>query len=478
MRNLFTLLFTIFLVGTLSAQEKKWTLQECLQRALENNISIRQSQLDIEAADLDRIDAIGNFLPALNGQATNSWNTGLTQNVTTGVLQSQTTRNLSLGVTASLNLFDGLRNFKQLQRAKIAKLAAQYSLDKMEDDIALFVANGFLQVILNKENLKVLEAQNTVTTEQINQTRELVDGGVLPRGDLLEVQAQNAGELQSIVEAQNAVQISLISLAQTLLIKDYKNFDIADEGYEVAGEAILLNSPQDIIEKAKEERYEIKIAEENRKLAEQDVELARGAYLPTLGAFVNYNTRESGAGRFLDPVLDPDEPTRQIGFVEGTEQVVVAPNTVSTLGSPLPFFEQLYLNDGISYGFQLSVPVFNGFATRNQVKRNKVNVKRAEYNLEQAKLDLESNVYQAYLDAQGALKAYEAAQVAAESQELAYDYAKDRYDVGLTNAFDFSQSKQRYDNAQIEMNRTKYDYIFRLKVLELYFGVPISELKF
>ncbi len=478
MRSLFTVLFTIFLVGTLSAQEKKWTLQECLERALENNISIRQSQLDIEAADIDKVDAIGNFLPSLNGQATNSWNTGLTQNVTTGVLQSQTTRNLSLGVTASLNLFDGLRNFKQLQRAKIARIAAQYSLEQMEDDIALFVANGFLQVILNKENLKVLEAQNTVTAQQINQTRELVDGGVLPRGDLLEVQAQNAGELQSIVEAQNAVQISLISLAQTLLIKDYKTFDIADEGYEVAGEAILLNSPQDIIEKAKEERYEIKIAEENRKLAEKDVELARGAYLPTLGAFVNYNTRESGAGRFLDPVLDPDEPTRQIGFVQGTEQVVVAPNTVSTLGSPLPFFEQLYLNDGISYGFQLSVPVFNGFATRNQVKRSKVNVKRAEFNLEQAKLDLESNVYQAYLDAQGALKAYEAAQVAAESQELAYDYAKDRYDVGLTNAFDFSQSKQRYDNAQIEMNRTKYDYIFRLKVLELYFGVPISELKF
>ena len=136
------------------------------------------------------------------------------------------------------------------------------------------------------------------------------------------------------------------------------------------------------------------------------------------------------------------------------------------------------LNDGISYGFQLSVPIFNGFSTRNSVKRNIINLKRTEFQLEQAKLDLESNVYQAYVDAEGSQKAYDAALVALESQELAYQYAKDRYDVGLTNAFDFSQSKLRYDQALIEVNRAKYDYIFKLKVLELFFGIPATELKF
>ncbi|WP_031426356.1 TolC family protein [Flavimarina sp. Hel_I_48] len=479
MKYLVSFLILAFAVQTSIAQDQqKWTLQECLERALDKNIQIKQAELDVEAAQIDKKDAWGALLPSLNGQISNTWNTGLTQNITTGILQSQVTRNVSAGATSSINLFDGLRNYKQIQRAKIAKLAAQYSLGKMKDDVSLMVANNFLQIILNKENLKVFKTQNELTLEQIDRTRELVDGGVLPKGDLLEVQAQNATEIQNIVDAQNQVQISLISLAQTLLIEDYKNFDVAEADYEIAGEEILLNSPYEIIDQAKEKRYEIKIAEENKKLAEKDIEIARGASLPTLSAFINYNTRESSAGRFTNSRIDPDQPTREIGFVESTEQVVVAPNTINTLGNPLPFFEQLYLNDGINYGFQLSVPLFNGFQTRNQINRSKVNVRRADFNLEQAQLDLESNVYQAYVDVQGSLKAYEAAEAAAESQELAFEYAQERYDVGLTNAFDLSQSKQRYDNARIDLNRTKYDYIFRLKVLELYFGVPATELKF
>ena len=136
------------------------------------------------------------------------------------------------------------------------------------------------------------------------------------------------------------------------------------------------------------------------------------------------------------------------------------------------------MNDGIGYGLQLSIPILNGFNIKSNVQRSRVNLERAKFELEQAELDLESTVYQAYVDAKGALKSYEAAQLAEESQDLAYSYAKERYDVGLTNAFDFSQSKLRYDNARIELNRSKYDYIFKLKVLELYFGIPATELKF
>ncbi|MFT5079293.1 MAG: outer membrane protein, partial [Patiriisocius sp.] len=143
-----------------------------------------------------------------------------------------------------------------------------------------------------------------------------------------------------------------------------------------------------------------------------------------------------------------------------------------------PFKQQIYINDGVGYGLSLSVPILNGFRARNNVSRSKINLDRTQFQLEQAQLDLESNVYQAMVDVRGSKRAYEAAQVAFESQELAYTYAKDRYDVGRTNAFDFSQSKLRYDNARIEINRTKYDYIFKLKVLELYFGVDPTQLKF
>ncbi len=478
MKKYYCLALLIFTVFTGVSQEKKWTLQECVEYALENNISVKQSELDVELAELDQRDAVGDFFPDVSASASNSWNTGLTQNVTTGVLQTQTTRNFSAGVTANMNLFDGLRNFKRLQRSKISKLAAQYALDKMKDDITLFVVDAYLQVLFNKQNLEVLISQNEITQKQLERTKALVDAGAAAKEELLEIEATNADERQRIIVTENDIRISLVSLAQTLLIKDYEDFDIVDRDYNIFGTEIMEKSVYDIIERAKEERFEIKTAEINQELAQKDVEIARGAYVPTLGAFFNYNTRESGQGRVAGVEIDPDNPTREIGVVENTGETVVAPNTVNTIGSPLPFFEQIQNNDGITYGLQLSIPIFSGFATRNQVQRSRVNAKRAEYELEQAELDLESDVYQAYTDAQGAFEAYEAALVAAKAQEQAFEYATDRFDVGVINVFDFTQSKLRHENAQREVVRTKYDYIFKLKVLELYFGVSVNGLKF
>ena len=351
----------------------------------------------------------------------------------------------------------------------------------MKDDISLFVANGYLQVILNKANLEVLISQNSVTKEQIERTQELVDAGSLPRGDLLEIEATNASEQQSIINAENNIQISLISLAQLLLIKDYENFDVEDEGYDIVDEGISDKNINEILSRAKETRSEIKIAEQNVELAKKDLQIAKGANYPTLSAFFGYDTRYTDATSFIQ-ITDPDNPvsTQQIGVVQGTGQPVIGefPNTVPREVGADPFVDQLYQNDGIGYGLQLNIPILNGFSTKGNVQRSKVNLERSKFQLEQAELDLESTVYQAYVDAKGALKSYEAATKALESQELAYDYAKERYDVGLTNAFDFSQSKLRYDNARIEVNRAKYDYIFKLKVLELYFGIPATELKF
>ncbi|MBT8255261.1 MAG: TolC family protein [Bacteroidia bacterium] len=485
MRKIGILIIALIIGFSVQAQNKKWTLKECVAYALENNISVKQSELDVELAEIGKLDAVGNFLPSLNGSAANSWNTGLTQNITTGVLENQTSRNSSYSLTAGATVFQGLRNLRTMQRAKMAILSAEYGLSKMKDDISLFVANAYLSVLTNKANLEVLRAQNSVTAQQIARTQNLVDAGVLPRGDLLEIRAADATERQNIAINENFVKISLISLAQLLRITDYETFDIEDEGYDIIDEDIGEKSIEELVKAAKENRSEIKIAQTNFDLAQKDLQIARSFYLPSINAFVNYNTRESDRPSGVELLIDPDNPIllteTPIGVVEGTGESVFGlnPNVIGARElDPLPFEEQLYLNDGISYGVQLNVPIFNGFSTRNSVKRSKVNVKRQEYLLDQAKLDLESNVYQAFVDAKGALKSYEAAQLALESQELAYQYAKDRYDVGLTNAFDFSQSKIRFDNATIEANRAKYDYIFKLKVLELYFGISPTDLKF
>ena len=476
------IIITLLLFGVaIKAQQKKWTLKECVVYALEHNISVKQSQLDVETADIERLTAIGNFIPSLNASAGVSENTGLSVNPVTNNAQTTTFLSANGSINVGYTIFNGLRNIRAVQRAKISKLASQYRLDKMKDDISLFVANGYLQVILNKANLKVLKSQNQVTKEQIQRTQELVDAGSLPRGDLLEIKATDASEQQSIINAKNSVKLSLISLAQLLLIKDYENFDIEDEGYGIVNKDIAEKDVTEIITKAKTSRSEIKIAQQDVELAKKDLQITKGVNWPTLSAFFGYNTRYANTTSFVQSV-DLDNPiiTQQIGVVQSSGEAVIGTfsNTFVQEVAADPFIDQLYQNDGIGYGLQLNIPILNGFSTKANVKRNKVNLERSKFQLEQAELDLESTVYQAYVDAKGALKSYEAALIALESQQLAYDYAKERYDVGLTNAFDFSQSKLRFDNATIEVNRAKYDYIFKLKVLELYFGIPATELKF
>ena len=482
--NMKTLVMLCLFLGmgvTLTAQNKKWTLQECVAYAIENNISVKQSELDIENSDIAKSGAIGNFLPSINGSASNSWNTGLTQDVTTGILRNITSRSSSYSVSAGVTVFSGLRNHRELQKAKMQQLSSQYNSSKIKDDIALFVANNYLQVLLAKANLEVALEQNKVTKDQISRTKELVDSGVLPEGDLLEINAVSAQEQQAIVNSESNVRISLVSLAQLLLIKDYGNFDIADQEFSVILSEVAEKNIDEVINSAKENRYEVKIAEQNMNIANKDLEISRSIYWPTLNAYFNYNTRENDIPQ-ISSVLNPDNPTltTQIGYVGSTGEVVLSevPNTSLIQTPAKAFTDQLSDNDGVSYGLNLSLPIFNGFSTRNNVKRNIVNVKRNEYQLEQAKLDLESSVYQAYVDADGAKKSYDAALASFKSQELAYEYAKTRFDVGLTNSFEFSQSKLRYSTANIEANRTKFDYIFKLKVLELYFGIPATELKF
>ncbi|WP_088340493.1 TolC family protein [Robiginitalea sediminis] len=442
----FRLLLAIALLslGSLSGQMRKWTLEECVTYAVENNLTIQQFELDLDNARIDKSDAIGGLLPRVNAQLQGGGNTGLTFDPTTNAPVTTTIITATGNATATMNLFDGLRNVKRLQRAKMNALANQYRLDNLKDDIRLNVANSYLQVLSNKESLKVFRAQYAVTEQDLIRTREQVDAGVLPRGDLLEVEATAANQEQQIVNGENQVLLSRIALAQLLQITDYENFDIADEAFDVPATEVLDNNPKVIFDKAMTFRNDIKFAESNVELAKKDLEIAKGAYFPTLGAFFNYNTRYSDQTR--DPLT----------------------------GGEVSFADQLWLNDGISYGAQLSIPIFNGNTTRNNVKRSQIDLMRSELQLEQNKLDLESNINTAYVDVSNAAKTYEAAQKTLEARRLAFDYAQERYEVGLMNAFDYSQAQARVDNAEAEVIRSKYDYIFRIKVLEFYFGLPIQ----
>lgn len=443
MKHTSILLLFLMIVGTITAQQKKWTLEECISYAMENNLTIEQYELDLENARIDKSDALGAMLPNLNVQTRVSGNTGLVLNPTTNSLVSATIFSASNDLTSTVTLFDGMRNVHEINRAKLNAIATQYRLDDLVDDIRLNVANSYLQVLSNKESLKVFKAQFAITEQDLKRTAELVESGVSPRGDLLEIEATAANQEQQIVNGQNMLLLSRINLAQLLQITDYENFDIADEDFDVPPSDILDNSPKIIFDKALTFRNDIKFSQSNVDLAFKDLQISKGASYPTVGAFMNYNNRYSDQTR--DPVT----------------------------GEKIGFKDQLWINDGISYGAQLNIPVFNGFNTRNRIKRSQITLEKAKLQLEQDKLELETSINQAYVDVENMAKTYEAAQKTLEARKLAYDYSKERFNVGLMNAFDFSQAQARVDNAEAEVIRAKYDYIFRIKVLEFYFGLPI-----
>lgn len=457
MKNFYNVLVLVlvFTIGTsVTAQSKKWTLRECVEQALKNNISIKQTELDLKSAAVDKKAAIGNFLPTLNANASHSWNIGLNQNITTGLLENQTTQFTSAGLNSSVDIYNGLQNQNRYRRANLSKIAAQYQLDKMKDDVALNVANSFLQILFNKENIKVQNEQLANDEKQLKRTEEFVNVGTIPRGDLLDSKATVAADKQRVVAAENTLFLSKLSLAQLLQLEDFKDFDIEDGTYDAKPSEVMSQNTESILAKAKEQRVELKIAKTNLEIAEKDVTIAKGAYQPSLTGFYSFSTRASYSDRIVG--------------VDGGGNPIFS--------GPLPLFDQFSNNKGHNFGVQLNIPIFNGFATRNNVERSKIALESSKISKTQAELDLERNVYTAVTDAKGALNSYESAVTALEAREQAFNFAKERYDVGMMNSFDYNQSQTLYVNAQSEVLRTKYDYIFKVKIVEFYFGIPISQI--
>ena len=478
--NILILLFSISTLSIWGQEVKKWSLKDCINYAIENNIQVKQQELSLEDADINIKDAKGAYLPDLNGSARNQWINSLaaTNNgnpfITNAFLEIQqnlfeirntigldvpdlpdagseamaqtpratservTNRNLNISLNSSITIFNGMRNKYQLQQAKFQKIANQYNNDRLKDDIRLQIANSYLQSLLTKANIEVLTSQNEITKQQIERTNILIEAGNLPKGDILELKATSANERQAIVTAKNNYLISLLSLKQQLNLKLQKPIELEEINVEIGDSEMLGLNPNSLIETVLGNRNEIKFAEQNLLVADKSIDLAKGNYLPTLNGFAGISSFESDVNNneLLKDIKD---------------------------------------NFQYNFGLNLNVPFFNKNLTKNAVSRAKVSKMRLEFELEQTKQRLTQNVYQAYLDAQASQKSFEAAEIARDAQKTAFEYAKNRFEAGVSNSFEFNQVKLRFQNSEIELIRTKYDLLFKLKLLELYYTGKIKE---
>ncbi|MGA0316520.1 MAG: TolC family protein [Flavobacteriaceae bacterium] len=469
LKILFSFAFSLVAL-TLTSQTKKYTLEDCVALALEKNISIKQSELEMDNAEIDKADAIGNFLPRFNVQSQHIWNNGLSQNITNGLIENLTTQFSSFGGNIGLTVFNGRQNINQLSRANLNLLARQYQLEDMKDDVSLFVANAYLQVLFSRELEQVQGYQLELAQQELARIQLSIEAGILTAAELFEIEANIAAQEQAVVQAGNNYRLAKISLAQLLLITDYENFDLAEEEFDIPFSNVLEQTPKAIYEKAVTQRNDIKLGLTNLAIAEKDIDLAKGTRMPTLTAFYNYNTRISYSDRFIETGNFIQTP---IGIVQDNGALVVSQFPEREVAGPLSFGTQFGQNDGHSFGLSLNIPVFNGFATQNNIKRRKVNLNRIENQLAQTKLDLENTINQAFNDAKGAYKFYDASDKTLRAREQAFEIAKQRFEAGVMNSFDYVQARQRYQIAASDIIRAKFDYIFKLKVLEFYFGLEL-----
>ena len=376
------------------------SLQDAIDIALEKNINIKQSELNLDNSELGRSDAIGNFLPTIGASANHQWNVGRGINVTTNIIEEITTQFSSATASIGLPIYNGSRNVNQLHRANLEILASKYQLEDIKDDVKLFVANSYLQIMFNKEILKVQNSQLEITKVEYERTQDLINSGIFSPRQIFEIEANLASQEQSVVQAENNLRDAKLNLAQVLLLEDYENFDIANEDFSIPFSDILENSPKEIFEKAKTFRNDIKLAETNISIAEKDIQISKSFRLPSITSFYSWNTR--------------------ISYVEN-----------------LPSFQdQFDLNKGQTYGFGINIPIFQGRAISNNIQRTKINLERLKFQYEQEKLNLENTVYQAYNDLVGAIKLYDASNKTVKSLRSAFEDATDRYLLGSLNSFD------------------------------------------
>ncbi len=454
MRKISWLLAIIVLFGSnLHAQTTdKWTLEECIQYAIAHNIDIKQLSVQKETSENQVNTDQMSRLPDLNANVGQNWNFGRTQTAS-GLYENQTQSNSSVSIGSSIPLFTGFRINNQIARSKLELEAAIQNLEKAKEDLALNVASLFLQVLFNKEILKVNEERLTLSQSQVKKTEVLIEVGKAPVSQLYDIQAQVAADEVAVVQAKNNLQLALLDLAQRLELERTVAFDIQEPDTEklMQDNAQNILSPDLIYENAITFKPVIKAQEYNLKSAEKSLKITQAGYMPTLNLDLGYSTRY---------------------YYNYDMKGVINPSTNEPVNRP--FSDQFRDNAGEYIGLSLNIPIFNRFSVRNQVRTAKLNIENQQLSLENTKKALYKEIQTAYLNATAAQEKYQASSRAVIASQEAFKYAEERYQIGKSTVFEFNDAKTKLIQSLSEQIQEKYNYIFCTKILDFYNGMSIK----
>lgn len=462
------------LVVLQASAQQTYSLQQCIETAFNNNITIKQRALNQQSAKADVLQSKLNLLPNLNGQVTNNYSIGFAINpVTNTTTRDATFRNNTFGLNSSVVLFNGFQNINTIRQQSSNAQATEADLAATKNNIALSVSNAYLQVLLNKEVLNARVFQLNGTAEQLKRQEKLFELGGINKVRFLQLKAQMANEESQVIAAKTQLDQAYLNLWQLMNITpDTNNQVITPDSISMLQLTAETAEANQIYNTFKSQSPELRAAQKRREAAAIGHTVAAGGRSPRLtlsGGLNSFYTTQNQQG-----VGDPTITLRPVGVdAIGNPAPYFVPITTYSQSEVVPFGTQFNRNIGKNFGFTLSVPIFNGWQVSTNVQKAKINEMSNELNQKQTEQDVFKNVNQAYLDYQSAQKRYEANMRNYEANAESFELAQTQFDLGAVNAADFIVTKNQFLQAQTTMLQARYELLLRKKVLDFYLGKPL-----
>jgi len=448
-----------------------WTLQECIEYALQNNLQVKQAGFTSQNVQIILKQAKNNLLPAINGSTGYGWSFGRSIDPTENRFVNQQISSNNFNLSGSVPLFNGLQLQNTIKRNRLENEAALSDVEQTKNDVVLNVVAAYTQILFSDELLQNARLQLNTSQQQLERTQKLFKAGSVAESNVFEINSQVATDELSIINAQNQKDIAELNLIQLLDLRNLKDFEVVKPDIKDPDQDVIMIDAGEVYAASQQQMPQVKSVDLRVNSALKDIDIARGAYYPRLSLSGSIATNYSSA--FQQQVLLNTPRFQTIGFVNGDQaQPVLYP--IYYEQTSYSFFNQLTDNQGKSIFINLSIPIFNGFQVRNNVSRAIINHKLAVLNTEVVRNQLRTSIQQSFADAVAAQQKFIATKKQLAALELTYRNTEIKFNNGLVNTTDFNVARNNFTRAQSDLITAKYDYTFKLKILDFYQGKPLA----
>ena len=464
----------------LYAQEasKQYTLQECVDIALEKNLRVKRSLYSIESSKINLLQSKMAFLPTLNGGSAYGQNYGRALNPVTNLYANRNSNTINLQANSSLMVFNGLRLQNTFRQSSADYDASNEDFSKAKNDVIINVVTLYTNVIFNKELFGNTKYQLSSSEQQLDRIKKQVLAGSLPKSNELNQEAQVATNEVNLINQENALNLSMLQLKQAMQLAGSTPFDVTIPELETE-DLVLEQTPEEVYSIALQTMPEIKSAVLRVQSAQLGLKASKGNLYPRLSVNANATSNYASISDQTRYALDTDSPpsfsTNPIGLTQpGNEQVYSYVPATKIISDGYSQRDQLKDNVFKSFSFQLSIPVFNGLQSRSAVQRAAITQELANISKQETENTLRQTIETAYNDAFSAAKTYTASLKQVNAREEAYRMNKQRFDLGALSYVEYQISENDLFQAKSDLTRAKYNFIFKKKVLDFYQGKTIS----